>query len=265
MAVSPVSLVVDDPSSNDPANGGATSAVSSATTPREPHLRTQFLRRVAHDIASPTGVAMTVLDELAHGAEVRPELLGMARRSLRRLMRLSEQLSLVAELESGLLTPDASDVDFRNVAKHAFDEALSIDGRRDVVGACALPDVPLPASVDSRVLGGVLREIIGNALRVASSRVELTVEVDETGIVMRVDDDGPGFSAEARATLGRRFVPRAASRGLGLSLSIASDVLRSHGGSLEVEQSRLPPGRRGSPGASVVVRLPAGRRERDAR
>lgn len=61
------------------------------------HLRTQFLRRVAHDIASPTGVTLTVLDELANGDKPRPELVAMARRSLRRLMRLSEQLALVAE------------------------------------------------------------------------------------------------------------------------------------------------------------------------
>lgn len=257
MAVSPVSLV--DDTLSDPNGSGVTSAVTQAA-PREPHLRTQFLRRVAHDIASPTGVAMTVLDELATGGEARPELVAMARRSLRRLMRLSDQLSLVAELESGTMTPDLADLDFRTVAKTALDDALGIDGRRDVVSASKMPDTSVPILADGRVLCGALREIIGNALRVASGRVEVTVDVEGDNIVMRIDDDGPGFSAEATATLGRRFVPRAASRGLGLSLSIATDILRQHGGGLELGQSRLPPGRRGSPGASVIVTLPLARR-----
>lgn len=39
---------------------------ATAATEQAEHLRTQFLRRVAHDIASPTGVTMTVLDELAN-------------------------------------------------------------------------------------------------------------------------------------------------------------------------------------------------------
>src|SRR5262245_18846566 len=43
------------------------------------HVRTQFLRRVAHDIASPAGVTMTVLEELANESR-RPELVAMARR-----------------------------------------------------------------------------------------------------------------------------------------------------------------------------------------
>ena len=58
---------------------------------RSKHVTTAFLRRVAHDIASPTGVTMTVLDELAIGAK--PELVAMARRGLKRLLRLSEQLA----------------------------------------------------------------------------------------------------------------------------------------------------------------------------
>src|SRR4051812_14900595 len=77
------------------------------------HLRTQFLRRVAHDIASPTGVTLTVLEELAASDRPRPELLAMARRSLRRLMRLSEHLALVAELETGTLEPELAAIDVR--------------------------------------------------------------------------------------------------------------------------------------------------------
>ncbi len=257
MAVSPVSLA-EEPTT-DPSSVGATSAVTAAA-PREPHIRTQFLRRVAHDIASPTGVALTVLDELSHGGEVRPELVAMARRSLRRLMRLSDQLSMVAELEAGTAAPELSEIDFRTIAKKSVEDALAIDGRRDIVASSSLPEAAVAVEADSRVLGGVLREIIGNALRVASSRVEVTMAVEGESVVFRVDDDGPGFNAEASATLGRRFVPRQASRGLGLSLSIAADVLRQHHGSFEVGQSRLPPGRKGTPGASVVVTLPIAHR-----
>jgi hypothetical protein len=52
MSVSPV-LDVREPST-----------VPSGTTETDAagHLRTQFLRRVAHDIASPSGVTLTVLE-----------------------------------------------------------------------------------------------------------------------------------------------------------------------------------------------------------
>lgn len=221
------------------------------------HLRTQFLRRVAHDIASPSGVTMTVLDELASAEKPRPELVAMARRSLRRLMRLSEHLALVAELEAGDLQPELATVDLRALAKQALDEALAIDGRKDVVAAAELPDGPLLIAGDARLLQVVLREVIGNALKLASARVQLSVKAAEGIVTVRVEDDGPGFSAESTATLGRRFLKRSSARGLGLSLSMAIEIVRAHGGSLGVEQSTLPPGRRGSAGAAVILSLPS--------
>jgi signal transduction histidine kinase len=221
------------------------------------HLRTQFLRRVAHDIASPTGVAMTVLDELADGEKPRPELVAMARRSLRRLMRLSEHLALVAELENGELVPELTAVDLRALTRQGLDEALSIDGRKDVVAAADLPAAPVSIAADPRLLLVVLREVVGNALKLASSRVEVSVRAREGSITIRVEDDGPGFAAESSTTLGRRFVKRSTARGLGLSISMAMEILRAHGGSLTVESSTLPPGRRGTAGAAVVVSLPA--------
>lgn len=221
------------------------------------HLRTQFLRRVAHDIASPTGVTMTVLEELANESN-RPELVAMARRGLRRLLRLSEQLALTADLEAGLVTPDMTSEDLRDIVKDALDQAVSIDGRRDIVTSCDAPDTKLTANVDRRLLTSILREVIGNALRLASSRVAVRVESGaENELVVRVEDDGPGFASDALATLGERFAPRSCVRGLGLSLSLAKDVLAAHGGDLRVEASTLPPGRRGSRGAAVVVRIKA--------
>lgn len=240
------------------ASVGATSAARTATAdaidPSE-HVRTQFLRRVAHDIASPTGVTLTVLEELASSDKPRPELVAMARRSLRRLMRLSEHLALVAELESAALQPEMSAADVRALTKQGLDDALAIDGRKDVVAACDLPASALLIAGDPRLLLVVIREVIGNGLRLASSRVEVSVKTEGDKIVLRVDDDGPGFAEDAAATLGKRFVRRS-TRGLGLSLSMADEILRAHGGTITLEASTLPPGRKGSVGAAVIVTLP---------
>lgn len=240
-----------------PGTGRTTSSAPSADDMVDPaeHVRTQFLRRVAHDIASPTGVTLTVLEELASSDKPRPELVAMARRSLKRLMRLSEHLALVAELETEALQPDISAADMRALTKQALDDALGIDGRKDVVAACDLPASALLIAGDPRLLLVVIREVIGNALRLASSRVEVSVKLQDGQVVLRVDDDGPGFAQDAAATLGKRFVRRS-TRGLGLSLSMAHEIVRAHGGSIALESSVLPPGRKGAVGAAVLVTVP---------
>lgn len=257
MSVQPV---LDAPAGTSSSSSGLRAATPAPAGPDaevdpSEHVRTQFLRRVAHDIASPTGVTLTVLEELAASDKPRPELVAMARRSLKRLMRLSEHLALVAELESEALQPELSAADVRALTKQALDDALGIDGRKDVVAACDLPATPLLIAGDPRLLLVVIREVIGNALRLASSRVEVSVKTQDGIITIRVDDDGPGFAADAAATLGKRFVRRS-TRGLGLSLSMADEIIKSHGGHISVEASILPPGRKGSVGAAVLVTLP---------
>lgn len=217
--------------------------------------RPQLLRRVAHDIASPTGVTMTVLEEIA-GESKRPELVAIARRGLRRLLRLSEQLAVAADLEGGDLLPDTTLEDARAIAKDALHQAIAIDGRRDVITSCDLAEAKLAVEVDRRLVTSVLREVIGNALRIASSRVTVEVDRAEGRARVRVSDDGPGFSSEALAALEAHAPPRSSVRGLGLSLTIAQEVLAAHGGELRVEASALPPGRRGVVGAAVIVTLP---------
>jgi signal transduction histidine kinase len=221
------------------------------------HLRTAFLRRVAHDIASPAGVTTSALLELVNEGAPRPELVAMARRGLRRLVRLSEQLAIVADLESGTLTPDTTREETRTVVKAALEQAIAIDGRRGIEPSLDVGSETerLPIDVDRRLVESVVREVIGNALRLASSRVLVEVLRDGGHALIRIHDDGPGFATETLATLGKRFTPNAATR-QGLSLSIAKDVLAAHCGHFQVEASSLPPGRRAVPGAAVAIRLP---------
>lgn len=219
------------------------------------HVRTALLRRIAHDIASPSGVALTVLDELAESS-ARPELVTMARRSLRRLMRLSENLALCAELERGDLTLEPMKVDISSVARRAVEEALLVDGRKGITLKSTIPDDLPQVKGDARLLEQIFREIVGNALKIASGHVAVSVEkVTGDAIELRVDDDGPGFTAEARALVGTRFL-RESSRGLGLSLSLAFEIARLHEGAITIASSQLEPGRSGQRGAAVILRLP---------
>ena len=231
----------------------ATEASSEAS--RSLLLRTQFLRRVAHDIASPTGLATTVLEELA-GESSRPELVAMARRGLRRLLRLSEQLALASDLEAGAITPETAAEEMRALVKDALEQAVTVDGRRDIVTSCEVPDERLVVDVDRRLITSMVREVIGNALRLASSRVSIDIGCANGKAIVRVQDDGPGFSTDALAHLGQRFTAGSTTRGLGLSLSLAIEILTAHGGELTVDASTLPPGRRGVRGAAVSITLP---------
>lgn len=100
----------------------------------------------------------------------------------------------------------------------------------------------------------LLRNLVDNAQRHASTGVVVSLStVDET-CVLTVTDDGPGIPAEDRERVFDRFVRLDAGRardegGAGLGLAIVADIAHAHGGTAAVADH--------DGGARLVVRLPS--------
>lgn len=115
-----------------------------------------------------------------------------------------------------------------------------------------------PARVlgDGRLLAGVVRNLVDNAVRHATSRVTVALAEVDGSAVLTVDDDGSGVPVGERERVFERFVrlDEARSRdagGAGLGLAIVHDAVRAHGGTVQV--SDAPYG-----GARFEVRIALG-------
>ena len=109
--------------------------------------------------------------------------------------------------------------------------------------------LPLKPQAISRCLAN----LIGNAVRYAE-HVAVRAGRRGDGIEVIIDDDGPGIPPDKRDEVFRAFFRLEGSRnpktgGVGLGLTIARDVVRGHGGEIQLEDS--PQG-----GLRVRLRLP---------
>ena len=97
----------------------------------------------------------------------------------------------------------------------------------------------------------VVRNLLDNAERYASSLVTVALTSDDGHATLVVQDDGPGIAAVDRERVFERFTRLDSSRsspGTGLGLAIAREIVDAHGGTIHAED--------GPPGARLVVRLP---------
>ena len=109
--------------------------------------------------------------------------------------------------------------------------------------------VPLRRDAFRRALGNV----VGNAQRYAS-HIAVTLALRPRHVEVMVDDNGPGIPAANREDVFKPFFRLEQSRnpetgGTGLGLTIARDIIRGHGGDLELRDA--PGG-----GLRAVLRLP---------
>jgi two-component system sensor kinase FixL len=107
--------------------------------------------------------------------------------------------------------------------------------------------------VDPVQIQQILVNLARNALEAVKGglhpEVTITTRRDAKGVVIHVEDNGPGIRADAIPDLFKTFASSKAG-GLGLGLAISKTIAQSHGGTLEVD-----PGGKGR-GAQFTLTLP---------
>ncbi|OBJ52770.1 cell wall metabolism sensor histidine kinase WalK [Mycobacterium sp. 1423905.2] len=209
----------------------------------------------SHELRSPLATITTAL-EMAAG---RPELMDneLINEALlpeaRRMQHLIDELLLLARSDEDALNLRQDDVD--------LDDLLAAEASRlkNVLSLHIVSHIQACRAVGDRAaLARVIRNLVDNAARHATSTVQLDCHYDAGHAVIIVADDGPGIPATERTRIFERFVrlddARArSSGGSGLGLSIVAEVVRAHHGTVTV-------GDAAHGGAAFTVTLPTGSR-----
>lgn len=210
-----------------------------------------FVSDASHELRSPlASLRQTAEVAQAHpGALPEGELVAAVLEESERMQRIVEQMLVLTRTdEHGVRERREVDLDDLALA-----EAVRIRGNGltvDVSGVGAGRVLGDPGA-----LSQVVRNIVDNAARHATSTVALGVVAGAGHVDLVVDDDGHGVPAAERQRVFERFVRLDEARarddgGSGLGLAIVREIARAHGGDTWVDDSPLG-------GARFVVRLPA--------
>lgn len=204
--------------------------------------RDNVLSVVSHDLRNPVNLVLTaslfLLEELAPEGFVGAEQLRVIVRATRRASRLIEDLLDVTRMESGQLTVEPSPETPRSLIEEGAEMIRPLASEKGVLVEVSCPaDLP-PVLADRGRILQVLDNIAGNAVKFARAEgmVEIHAEREGDRVLFSVIDDGPGMTPEQLEHAFDRFwqARRADRRGVGLGLGIAAEIVRAHGGVLEV-------------------------------
>jgi signal transduction histidine kinase len=217
--------------------------------------RRRFLADITHELRNPLAILQSEIEAQLDGVRPRDDRhLASLLDETRRLGHLIDDLHALALAESGQLVLAVEAVQFDDlidevVSRHAVPATLHGVTLHTTVSP-GLPKV----WVDRVRIRQVLDNVLTNAIRHSPTGGVVTVAVTpgEGTVECQVTDSGPGFPSDQLRTIFDRFVKSGDSRGSGLGLSIARDLVTAHQGSITAINHPT------TGGAQIAFTLPGG-------
>jgi len=242
---------------------GTEEAASRAEAARQSEeFKSTLLDAIAHEFKTPlTSIkagSTSMLSDASLSPQVR-ELATIIDEEADRLSVLVTEAVRMSQIDAGKVrlareSLDVADV-LRRVAGHFESRA---EGRElKMIIASDVPQV----FADRDLLVLALRQLVDNALKYSppSSTVTISAAREKNGAVIRVCDCGPGIPERERERIFEKFYRRPSNKsgmpGTGLGLFIAREIVRTHGGDIQVEEAA-------GGGSEFRVTLPAQENEK---
>jgi two-component system, OmpR family, sensor histidine kinase BaeS len=218
--------------------------------------RRRFLADITHELRNPLAVLQSRIEAQLDGVHPRDDHhVASLLEETRRLGHLVDDLHTLALAETGRLVLQQEDVAFGVLVDEVVGRHEAQARQRGVaVRASVAPGLP-KAWVDPDRVRQVLDNLLANAIRHTPAGGEVSVDVSTLlgpgpMVRCRVTDAGPGFREDQLGQVFERFERAGDSRGSGLGLSIARDLVLAHGGTIHANNDPT------TGGASVSFTLP---------
>jgi two-component system, OmpR family, sensor histidine kinase KdpD len=221
---------------------------------RHQELKSMLLDALAHEFQTPlTSIRAAVSAMLAEspGCE-QQEWLEIMQEESARLSSMMVEAIQMARIEAGHVDLDMQTHTIEDLVHSALDAKMGEPAQVEIDLPQGLP----PVSVDAGLVGLVIRQIVGNALKYSGpgTPIRLTARADDAAVVVSVADRGPGIAPEEQQRIFEKYYRgrqgRGSLTGMGMGLPIAREVVEAHDGRMWVESQ---PGQ----GATFSFSLPA--------
>lgn len=224
-------------------------AQANATLKEQDRIKSQYVMRVAHDLAGPAAMITSCLQLVTKGLtgpipEKALDMVQSAQRKSKFLGHLIKDLLSLSRIKAAKKIPK-TEVKLQEIINQVFE-----DLQQRVVEKNLTLEQKLPAALptvygNAEAIHELFCNLVTNAVKytLVGGQVEVTASNKGGEVLVKVQDNGVGIPPEALPRIFEEFyradnVKVEAMEGTGLGLSIVKQILSTHGGKIWVESEQ---------------------------
>ena len=223
------------------------------------NLKNEFISSVSHELRTPLtaikGWSETLLE--IDDRETKEKGIRIINKETERLSDMVEELLDFSRIQNGRFTLQTDNID---IIAELGDAVLMYEEKakkEDIVLSFEENEAIAVVHGDKNRLRQVFINIIDNSIKYGKKggRTDVKASVSDDSVVISIEDNGCGISAEDLPRVKEKFYKANNSvRGSGIGLAVADEIIRMHGGSIDITSVQ-------GEGTTVSITLPTVRRQ----
>lgn len=210
-------------------------------------FRTNFFTQVAHEFRTPMAIISGAVDKLEESGSSQRKPIQTAKRGVRRLSQLVNQLMEFRKINTGNLRLQVEQGEIVGFVRNIYQDFWNAVQQKELQTDFMTSDKRYDMVFDHHIMDTITYNLLSNAVKYTpqGGRIHVQLSIAEGNVVFVVEDSGPGIDENRLQQLFKPFMHGFASQGgMGIGLYTAHQMALTHKGSLTYERSETLGGSR---------------------
>lgn len=202
----------------------------------------EFLSKISHELKTPVtiirGSLESLNDDMLNDKEIVGRYVSQIKGEIIWLQKMIEELLDLTRLQASEFKLEFDEFDLGELVGDVLMSARILAKGKNIVINCKPPEKEIIINGDYDRLRQLLMILIDNAIKYSEEEKNITVIIEEDTQSVIIMDEGPGIDEDNLSHIFEPYYRNVSDRsieGTGLGLTIAAEIIRRHGFSLNVQ------------------------------